>query len=92
MKKLLCLAALLCISFAGCSPAATEKDKEATKSAGGGAVGAMKEAVPASDGAPAGDGAAKDGAAAPSEAPSEAPKDGAAAPVEAPKDAVDAPK
>ena len=88
MKKLLCLAALLCISFAGCSPAATQKDKEATKSAGGGAVGAMKEAVPASDGAPAGDGAAKDGAAA----PSEAPKDGAVAPVEAPKDAVDAPK
>ncbi len=88
MKKLLCLAALLCISFAGCSPAATQKDKEATKSAGGGAVDAMKEAVPASDGAPAGDGAAKDGAAA----PSEAPKDGAVAPVEAPKDAVDAPK
>ena len=86
MKKLICLAALLCITFAGCSPAATDTDKAATSSASGGAVDAMKGT--AKDGPAASDEAGKAGAAA----PGEAPNDGAAAPAEAPKDAVDVPK
>ena len=71
MKKLFCLAALLCFSSAGCSSGITGSAEDRAKTAAGTTTGTM----------PAGGGSVSE---APKDAAGEAPKDAAG---DAPKDA-----
>ena len=82
MKKVFCLAALLCFSFAGCSGGTTGTAADKAKTSGANVSGAMGDA--AKDGAAAVGDAAKDVAAA----VGDAAKDGAAAVGDAAKEVV----
>jgi hypothetical protein len=72
MKKLCCLATLLCLSFAGCGGGVTRTAEDSAKTDGASTAGAMgdtvKEGAAAKDGAAAVGDAVKDGPAAVGEA------------------------